>query len=308
MNFDTTYKNLKKRIFDILDEYSSSSDTVFVSDGDRQHIESRIPDTVNSCLVRMYKSLPIAIDKAIQKINSFTPILYDREIPDGDRNLIEFSSPTANLAIFFRYFGSGRVTFYNSTGAVLGTADCSDTSTLTTKRGYISLASSSVYRVGISGSVKIMDFCIYANDGRTNVSALCGVNEASFELPENCDEIISVEGRYGKADHERICTEGGYAFIPKSEIGKAEAVTVEYRKVPQVITETTADSFVFDLSPLAFEALVCLCASEVCREQDAAKHTRLVYKYNDLCEGLRESFSDRKKRNTFFKARLGKRW
>ena len=39
---------------------------------------------------------------------------------------------------------------------------------------------------------------------------------------------------------------------------------------------------------------VCLAASEVCREEDAAKHTRLVYKYKDLCEGLRGEFGGEK--------------
>lgn len=302
MNFDTTYKNLKKRIFDMLDEYSSDTDTVFVADGDKEHIASRIPDAVNSSLVRMYSSLAVGRKRAVQKANSFVPIAYDKGIPCGDKTTFTFASPAANMGVFFRYFGSGKVSFYNSANKVLGTIDCSGSSTLMPKRVYLSLASSPVYKVGVSGSVKIMDLCVYANDGRTSVSALCDVDEVSFELPDGCDELLEVCGRYGKLDMERVLIEDGFAFVKKSDVGDAESLDVLYTKKADVVSENTADSFVFDLSPLAFEALVCLAASEVCREEDAAKHTRLVYKYKDLCEGLRGEFGGEKKRNTFFTA------
>ena len=302
MNFDTTYKNLKKRIFDILDEYSSDSDTVFIANGDKEHIASRIPDAVNSSLVRMYSSLAIGRKRAVQRVNEFTPIAYDKGFPDGDKTSFTFVSPVANMAVFFKYFGSGKVSFYNSADKVIGTVDCTGSSTLMTKRANLSLASSTKYKVGVSGSVKITDLCVYENDGRTSPSALCDVDEVSFELPERCDALLEICGKYGRVDMEKVLIEDGFAFVKKSDIGDAESLDVLYTKKADIISESTTDSFSFDLSPLAFEALVCLAASEVCRQEDAAKYTRLVYKYKDLCEGLRAEFGGEKKRNTFFAA------
>ena len=80
-----------------------------------------------------------------------------------------------------------------------------------------------------------------------------------------------------------------------------------YRIKPQNVCEDTEDDFVFDLSPLCFEVLVCMCAMELCGANESALYTRLYYKYGDLCQGLCEPLPTARK-NSFYHAPTKKRW
>ena len=119
--------------------------------------------------------------------------------------------------------------------------------------------------------------------------------------------VNSVYAGDRELDEREYYTENGWGFIKRSECENQMGVSVEYTKMSPVVSSATESDFVLPLTPLCFEALVCLAASELCREQDAGKHTKLVYKYNDLCEGLREH-NDRIRRNAFFGIQRKKRW
>lgn len=80
-----------------------------------------------------------------------------------------------------------------------------------------------------------------------------------------------------------------------------------YRTLPPKVYGDTADEFAFDLSPLCFEVLVCMCAMELCPTQESSLYTRLYYKYGDLCRGLSEPAPEAR-RNSFYHAVTKKRW
>lgn len=308
MNFDTTYGNLKKRIFDILDEYSSSDDTVFVADTDKNIIASKIPDAVNSSLVRMYESLPFGKGTSFQRLNFLRPIYYDREgVPSGDKSRIEFYTPVSAISMFFRFFGSGNISIFDKDNTLAARMSCSGSESVSNERKQLSVAGAGNYTVSISGNMKIFDFAVYENDGKVNIGGLCAPDFASFGLPDDMQRLISVSAGTEEVGKDEFFIENGWGFIKKSECENCTGVSVTYTKKAPVICESTEDAFIFPMSPLCFEALICLAASELCREQDAGKHTKLIYKYNDLCEGLREN-EIRAKRNSFFGCSQKKRW
>ena len=82
----------------------------------------------------------------------------------------------------------------------------------------------------------------------------------------------------------------------------------DHKQLAPVIDENTEDTFVFDFSQIVFEALVCLAASELCREEDANIYTRLLYKYNDLYEGLCSKTLSGSSRNTFYRQPSRRGW
>ena len=80
-----------------------------------------------------------------------------------------------------------------------------------------------------------------------------------------------------------------------------------YRVKPETVSQETSDEFSFDLSPLAFEVLICMCAMELCRAENASLYTKLYYRYTDLCQGL-SSPSPTRRKNSFFANTIKKRW
>ena len=308
MNFDTTYGNLKKRIFDILDEYPSSVDTVFVADTDRNVIDLRIPDAVNSALVRMYESLPIGKNVAFQRLNFMRPVYYDKTgIPEGKKTQLEFFTPVSGISLFFRFFGSGSVTLLDKGQNLVARLTCTGSESVSDMRKQFSVACAGNYIISVSGNIKIFDLAVYENDGKVSIDGLCSPDFASFGLPEDMQSAVSLCTGDRIVDESGYYTENGWGFIKKSLCEHENGVSVTYTRKPPVVCTSTESGFVFPVSPLCFEALVCLAASELCRTEDSGKYTRLIYRYNDLSEGLRNSES-KIKRNSFYGISAKKRW
>ena len=129
---------------------------------------------------------------------------------------------------------------------------------------------------------------------------------AAFSLPSDFGKLIYIilpDGRRVKGDD--VVTVGGFGFVDPRFCNDGEKVVAVYRRgVPD--TEGKTDDFELELSPLAVEALVCLAASELCRDEDASLYARLIYKYKDLCEGFYQLDSAAAKRNGFFVQRKSK--
>lgn len=215
MTAKNSFGYLKKRILDVLDEYYTAENTVFVADGNRDILEKRIPDAVYSSLVRMYESVSA-------EGNCKTVLeMYNGALPEG---------------------------------------------------------------------ISLPDNC------------------EVFSLPQDFERFIYVEAGGKKLGLSRIYFKDGFAFINKNELSGEKKVFAEYKKLAPIIDENTADTFVFDLSQIAFEALICLSASEICREENANVYTRLLYKYNDLYEGMCAMALPDNGRNTFYKDSKRRRW
>ena len=303
---DKTFGNLKKRILDLLFEYDSDSDTVFVADGDRELISSRIPDAVNTALVRMYESLPFGVGESIQRLFCARDAVYERQMENGDNKELCLSAKNSEKAVFFRYFGKGNVVFTPVGDGREVSIECNGSGSLSEMRKIIFLEGTDFYGVTVDGSLKVYDFTVCDSSCFENEGAICSYTEKSFELPVDAQQIIFMENSGVEYDLDRTRYKGAYAFIPASMCEK-DSLCVKYRKKAPVITKATSDAYVFDLSQLCFEALVVLAASEVCRQEDAALHTRLVYKYNDLCEAFYTG-GIKRKRNTFFATSGKRRW
>ena len=96
-------------------------------------------------------------------------------------------------------------------------------------------------------------------------------------------------------------------MIPSWFCHGADSVLILYKKFPPEINEQTDDDFVIELSPIAFEALTYLCASELCRQGDSELYSKLIYKYRDLCEAFFSYGENAKSRNGFFRGFIRKR-
>ena len=104
-----------------------------------------------------------------------------------------------------------------------------------------------------------------------------------------------------------VYTNDGYVYFSDSFLCGRVNADFYYRILVPEVSEETEDEFEFDMVSLAFEALICLCAAELCRESSPSLYSRLYYKYNDLCEGLyKPSPSSRK--NSFFSSSRKRGW
>lgn len=309
MTFDTTFGNLKKRVFDILYEYTSSTDTVYADEGDKLLITSKIPDAVNSSLARIYEGLPVGRAKACQRISRPDTVFCHEGLHFSKESFTQFYTDCADVGLYFRFFGSGSVTFSYEGGNTVAEISCDGGESVSVMKTTLSLGKSGTYRVAVTGNLEISDFTVYENDGTLKAGSLCGKDKAGFELPEGFGRILRAFCGEKEINADTIVISDGFGFINTYDCTGYGSIDIEYQKKADIISSDTSDSFTFDLEPLAFEALVCLTGCEVCREQDAAKHTRLMYKYNDLCEGLRNISGDKKaNRNTFYKAGTRMRW
>ena len=304
---EKTYGNLKKRIFDLLFEYSSSSDTVYVADGDKELIAMRIPDVVSSSLIRMYESLPMGINKAAQRLCRHNVIFSHPSIWDK-KSGFEFELSGTHTGVFFRFFGGGNVVFSDAGGNTVEVIECRDSKSLSDFRHFVESDYKGICRVSADGDICIKDFAVYEVDSVADINGLCAVNERSFCLPEDFDKLICVSDSFGEIGKDRLCVSEGCVFLDADACGKDGFLEIEYKKKPIDVTCETPDNFVFHITALEFEALICLAASELCRNENADLYTGLVYKYNDLCEGIRGGYDKKVCRNTFFSAKTKRRW
>ncbi len=126
-------------------------------------------------------------------------------------------------------------------------------------------------------------------------------NGIIFEKPCDFGKLVSVltkDGERLSASEVEISTEKAKLFSTRVKHG--DRLTLLYKRAVPRIDGATDDGFEFELEPLAFEALICLAASELCRMEDSALYAKLIYKYRDLCEGFYEIESSARKRNSFF--------
>ncbi len=308
MTLDTTYGTLKKRISDLLFEYSSDADTVFLADGDKALVESKLPDAVNSALLQMYESLPIGNRRAVQRLQHTKEIAYSKGFPDDKGAYAELYIPACSVVVYFKYFGKGLIVFADENDEDVYTVSCQGSESLTEMRQSVMLPKEGVYRVYAVDGLTVKDFNVYEANSLTKTSYCCGRGRACFELPEMFGAFICVIADGRAVDKRSIEISGNCAYISESECAGLDSLVVHYKKCAETVTQSTPDSFTFDLMPLEFEALICLAASFVCREQDAGKHTLLVYRYNDLCEGLRSTASSVGGRNGFYRQKRKMGW
>ena len=136
----------------------------------------------------------------------------------------------------------------------------------------------------------------------SHTNGLCKV-----EVPSDLSILQGISCLGTKIPLGLVSESQGYYVFPCSFAKGTEEVMITYRKKAPRVNKDTADDFIFEFSPLFYEALICLCAAELCREDDSGLYTRLVYKYNDLTEGFFSSCDREINRNAFYKFR-GRRW
>lgn len=304
---EKTYGTLKKRVFDLLFEYAPSDDTVFIADTDKQLVSSRMPDAVNSSFVRMSESLPLWTKTSIQKLHDFKKVFTYNGICDKD-NPLEFELTVDRIGVFFKFFGKGNVIFSDMDGNPVLTIECEGSGSISCHKSVENTDYTGTCRVYTDGNLCVKGFAVYENDSELDEKSLCAFNETSFELPEAFDRLVSIEASSGKINRDKIYVCDGYGFIGSDLCRGENELCIEYKRKPYTVDAQTADDFVFDVTHLEFEALVCLVASELCRDENADLYARLVYKYNDLCEGIRSCNVSKKGRNTFFGAKIRRRW
>lgn len=299
---DKTYGYIKKRVLCALDECADYSSYVSVSDTERDVIASRIPDAVNSALIRMYKSLPIGQKKASFMLFRPNVIAHRKRIGKDEYS---FDTDKKNVAAVFDFCGSGSVEIADKSGNVCSLEVCEGDGRIMRKAYFCSLSEGG-YTVKVHGFLTVFDFTVYEAYENAEIDAYAPYGRAGIELPgdfSECEEVLSCGLR---ADKSFIYDGGKYAYFCFGNCGAGNTLDITYRINPPFITTDTAEDFTLDLPDIAIEALICLATGELCKEGDSVRYTRLIYKYTDLCEGLKAS--EGSGRNSFFKSLGKKRW
>lgn len=300
MTTNNTLGYIKKRILDTLGEYSGTN-AVFVSDGNREVVVSRIPDAVNSALVRMSESLPIGTLQALVRINRHETA--ECVLKNGN---VCFTVNGDGAAIVAGYFGSGELYVENSQGERVFETECNESAERIYKRAVFAVESGEEYTLKHSVSLDIEDVAVYEADALDDENKYAPKGYYTAKLPEDFDRFISV--RNGSRELNTFAeVVGGFAIFEKDDCESADTLNVVYKKKTPVILEETDDSFILQFSPLAIEALICLAAAELCREDENALYSRLYSKYLDLSEGLHKSYPANRRHNIFYMTNHGRR-
>lgn len=299
MTVNKNYGYIKKRILDAIDEVACTNE-VFVSDGNRQVLLSRMPDALNASLVRMYESLPIGTKRVLFHVNKFKNIAQK----DADGSYF-FSANGNNIVITCGIFGTGKI--YVSDGIDTCEFQCNGTSSLSFVRHSVNTQKGKNYTITSDQGLTIQSLAVYEIGTQQDLDAFAPDGFCSVCLPDNFDSFLSVNGReLSEKNAVNVC--GSYAYFPVGECESNSVINAVYAKKPPVISESTEDSFEFDLSSLGIEALINLSASELCRENEAAMYSRLFYKYCDLAEGLHSSCVKSRRENRFYRDLSKRRW
>ncbi len=298
MTENKTYGYLKKRIFDALDEYSEN-DAQFVTNSNREILERRLPDAVTSSLVRMYESLAVGKGKCTSRI--YRPrLVFESFGVKGEGTQAYIDKPS--VAISFGYYGSGSFVIRSADGDAVFSAECVGDGVKGFWREFAELPNVGDYFITATDSLEITGLAIYENEGFSDVNSIPMRGYMSFQLPCDFDSFTAIEQDEKIVLQVKLKENSMFAEICDSLLEEKGEVCFEYKKKIPEITGETQEDFVFNLSPLAFEALVCLSAAELCREEESAMYTRLLYKYSDLEQGLYKSeYADVFKRNGFYK-------
>jgi len=303
---DKTLGKLKKRVLETLGEYIADSDGVVICDGDRELLLSRIPDAASACLRRMYESLDIGRKRNLGLIYRKNCIYYHPAKIKGDES-VEFECGIGSLGIYFRYFGSGKVSLCYENEDAVADIECEGDGTAREMKYTVNVIRAGKIRFFTRENITVSGFTVYADADLFPTDALCENTEDSFALPSDFGSLISAECEFGEVDAKLIRTENNIGFAPGFLLRGAEQMAIEYKKCPELITDESPDTLCFEIQPLAFDALVYLTSAELCREGEADIYTRLVYKYNDISHALMRRY-ERGRRNVFYRQKRLKRW
>lgn len=300
---DITFGRLKKRILDTLGEYSPDSSAVYVADTARDTLISKMPDVISGAIVRMYESLPIGIKEADIRLYRQRKLFESFTLKDEKK----VSFDTSELAVCFSSYSSGSFVIEDGSGKEVLCADFSGNGVKRIERMFVSLESCGEYTLKVKDGLDILGLVIYENDGSVKRDGIAPYGYVSAELPEDFGSVIKLGNCKDCNNLISFADSEGYGFFNDVFFKNCDEVHMTYKSKPVSVTETTEDTYIISMPSLAVEALVCLCASELCREGNTSLYTRLYYKYADLAEGLHTAFETRRK-NSFFSGGIKKRW
>lgn len=296
-----TFAYLKKRIFSAIDECRDMTEQSLDEDFELKQTSEKLPDAVYSSLIRMYNGFE-KIGKASGMTLLYSPelIAFSKSVGKEREENVSFSSSSGNIALYFIQSGSGELVFENENGEILESILLNLTQDCGSVRQFVKIASDEKVYVRSEGNCKISDFAVYERAFFPDINAVTPKGFVSFKLPEDCLAVEKIY-QYGKNELSEIFFEHcGYGFVKEKYVSQREFVLLSYKKKVPKIDSETSDEYVFGLSQLAFEMLVCLSGAELCRENEESLYTRLLYKYKDLSEGMYTSSSVERRKDGFY--------
>ncbi len=301
---------LKKRIFAALEESAQDEDGVFFTDSRKSVLAENMCSAVNGAFARMFESLPIGKEKAEVALISPVLIGYSARLMGAAGDKVTFAPFSEGVAVHFEYYGNGQVLFCDGEGNVLYRHDAENTKgRVVEQRLILDSCEKRMCCLVVSGNLCLKNVCVYDAQTLSSEKAIPPYGYSGFVLPDDFDTLTELFADKLSLPQQNVVICDGCGFVPNKLLNYCcETVTVCYKKAPPYITDETEDSFCFDLQPIIFEALVNLCASQLCTSDNNGMYSRLVYKYTDLAESC-FSINDRAclNRNSFF-AEKERRW
>ena len=292
----------------MLDEYFDNTDEVFVSDSRRDRLDAKMADTLGWGLCRMYEGLPKKTGSKKVEVNLPRRLACREEMNYG--GILEFSPVTYPLAVIFEYTGSGSLLLCDEDLVPVFTLELDGSEgRLETKRFFTDNVSSAICYAYVTQSVCARKFTIYDKGNMTNIFEIPRKGMCSFAVGDDCGRIKAMEMLSGKQINLgslELSNDFGYLDADNRYDGEIVALTYE-KKAPE-ISENVPDDFEIPLCGTEFDALVSLCAAELCRSEDSNLYERLLQKYKDLYEGLWSFANKTIQRNGFYTAVNRRRW
>ena len=280
-----TLGELRTTVLKLLGKYSTNG-TVY-SSGEKADIENRLVTSLNIHLGRIFHEFPG--DTKSCRLAFFTPAV---EASFGKIDIAPEGTETRsvicrNPGFYMTVGGKGSVTVEAPGYSRTFTVDTLP-GERTVIRGAVGSGSECectfITEAGSSG-LYISDFEVYSGVSEEEAGLLFGRNVHAAYLPPDCGEIVGLYGNAGRRIKKFDVTgeENKILLVPKSP--DTDCV-MEYAPYPPAFADGAGNSEAIYVSPLVRDALVYMCAADLCPISDPELYSRLTYKYREILENM----------------------
>ena len=282
-----TLGECKERIMKHLGRYSSNGKTVSI--GETVDIEKRLITSINIHLAKLVYEYPSTVKCPILFL--CPELLYDYggfRLSEGESTAYRFSVKDGAFHIVAS--GKGRIEVRSDGGKVslyaVDTVNGAYSVVCGAVRGAV--GEECVIYLSADTVLDVRGFVIYGGvpSGADWQGLVCDKDRISAYLPEQCGEVVSLRGDRNGTDVcgiAEINQELRTVSLPRSLYGK---YTLEYIPFAKSFEDTAQDSEEIVLSPLLFDALCYMCASDLCPASDPELYSKLTYKYREILENI----------------------
>lgn len=301
----STFGNMKKAVYKLLDEYSAGGREINGVCTDKTDTDLKIVQALNFSVSKALEDFPTLCDTKSLYFPQIQSQLICSSLSFNTSSEQKFALcvKTDSFAMGANVCGKGCIEIVDAESGMLlchkhfETKSQSQFESLFVQTNAQKNTSVYIY-IKSDGFLKCSAMYAYFGDITPEIENACPLYNMTFcKAPENFGKITKAFCDGKKISEHEFFVCGGYIYISARISG---CVDVEYEIKFLPFDENTADDEIVCLAPKTYEAAVTLCAIELCPSYDTNLYNRLNFRFNDLALNMYDKKADLKVKNTFF--------